>query len=198
MQILKAEKSFKTGVRWKRGAVFMLMLCGSLLVLSMRPPQQFPVAKEYQVKALFLFNFTQFVEWPPESFPDENAPIILGILGEDPFGPYLEEIIKDEMAGNHPLIVRRFENVEEVENCHILYIGISRKEALKEALAALKSQTILTVSDAENFTRLGGMIQLFIRENKIGIRVGLEATREAGLTISSKLLRLAEIDSANK
>jgi hypothetical protein len=86
--------------------------------------------------------------------------------------------------------------VEESLGAHVLFINLRSKEERKEALTALDDKNVLSVSDAADFTRQGGMIQFFIRENKIRLRVGLVPTTEANLSISSKLLRLAEIDDA--
>src|SRR5688500_2932564 len=78
---------------------------------------------EYQLKAVFLFNFAQFVEWPPEAFPENQSPLVIGVLGEDPFGPYLDQIVSGENANNRPLAVQRYRQVEEIKTCHILFIS---------------------------------------------------------------------------
>jgi hypothetical protein len=148
---------------------------------------------EYQVKAVFLFNFTQFVEWPAEAFAREDSPLVIGLLGEDPFGTFLEETVRGEKINKHPLVVQRFSKVEEAKTCHLLFVNITKPEQLKQVIENLKALHILTVSDVNNFTRLGGMVRIFTENNKTRIRINLDATQEADLTISSKLLKLAEI-----
>jgi hypothetical protein len=164
------------------------MLAGSAVSFS----AQAQIAPEYQVKAVFLFNFAQFVEWPATSFQETNT-LIIGILGEDPFGAYLDETVRGEEVNGHPLVVHRYRLVEEVKACHILFINATEIHQLKQVFASLKSRSILTVSDADNFTKQGGMIRFFTENKKTRIRINLNATKDADLTISSKLLRLAEI-----
>jgi hypothetical protein len=149
--------------------------------------------REYQVKAVFIFNFTQFVEWPPQSFPTAQSPEVIGILGEDPFNTYLEETISGEVINKHPLVIQHFNTVEEITNCHILFIGISDKKKLQVVLEKLKGKNILTIGDTNEFAKLGGMVRLYTRDDKINIQINLEAAKAENLIISSKLLKLAEI-----
>jgi hypothetical protein len=148
---------------------------------------------EYQVKAVFLFNFSQFVDWPPQAFSDARAPLVIGVLGADPFGADLDEVVRGETVNGRPLLVRRFRRVEEIKDCHILFIGGSERARLEQILQALQGRSILTVSDDEDFARRGGMIRFTTDKNRIRLGVNLEAAVTAGLTISSKLLRPAEI-----
>lgn len=167
----------------------------SALLLSGGPglPAQTAPAREYQVKAVFLFNFAQFVDWPPQAFPEAQTPLVIGILGEDPFGAYLDETVRDEKVTNRPLAVQRYRRVEEIKTCHILFISRSESDRLGQILARLKDRNILTVGDADGFARRGGMIGFVTEKNKIRLRINLEAAKAANLIVSSKLLRPAEI-----
>jgi len=151
-----------------------------------------------QIEAVFLFNFTQFVEWPSEAFAEPRTPLVIGVLGEDPFGAFLDDTVRGETVNGRALSVQRYHSLEEIKTCHVLFISRSETERLKEALAALKGRSTLTVSDVEDFNRSGGMIQFATVENKIRLRINLEAARSAHLTISSKLLRPAEIVGGGK
>jgi len=155
-------------------------------------------SREYQVKAIFLYNFTQFVDWPSTAFPEKNSPLIIGVLGKDPFGDYLDEAVKNEKIGEHPLVVNRFDNVDDVTACHILFVNVGEKNAVRDALHKLAGRAVLTVGDTDHFIRDGGMVRFVPDNNKIRIQINLEAARETGLLISSKLLRLAEIVSSKK
>ena len=155
-------------------------------------------AKEYQLKAVFLFNFAQFVEWPASAFPETQTPLVIGVLGEDPFGTYLDETIKGETVNSHPLVVQRYRRVEDITTCHILFVSQAEESRLKPILSALKGRSILTVGDAERFSTGGGMIGFFTDHSRIRLRVNVEAAKAANLTISSKLLRPAEIVSTGK
>jgi hypothetical protein len=156
----------------------------------------FPAAaapSEYQVKAVFLFNFTQFVEWPADSFPGPAAPFVIGVLGKDPFGSQLDEVVRGESVNKRPLVVERYRSVDEIRNCNILFIGSSELGFLPQILLALKGRSILTVSDADTAAEQGVMIRLVTESNRIRLRIDVGAARAGNLTISSKLLRPAEI-----
>lgn len=153
---------------------------------------------EYQLKAVFLFNFTQFVEWPPQAFAEANSPLVIGVLGNDPFGSYLDETVRGETVNGRPLAVQRYNSPEEIKNCHVLFISRSETARLPQILTSLKGKSILTVSDADSFNREGGIIRLATIANKIRLRIALETAKAANLTISSKLLRPADIVAAGE
>jgi hypothetical protein len=148
---------------------------------------------ESQVKAVFLFNFSQFVEWPAGTFPDPDAPFIIGVLGQDPFGAQLDEVVRGETVIKRSMAIRRYRNVSELQDCNILYIGRSELRELPQILATLKGHHVLTVSDAVDAEQTGVMIQLVNDHNRIRLRIDVGAARAESLTISSKLLRPAEI-----
>lgn len=154
---------------------------------------QAPVARETQVKAVFLFNFVQFVEWPAEAFATPDAPVVIGVLGTDPFGSVLDEVVRGEKIGARTLVVRRFATVGEVEGVHLLFISPSEQPHMEEALRALRGRPILTVGDSEGFATRGGMIRFVNDRGRIRLRINLAAAKAAGLVLSSKLLRPAEI-----
>lgn len=148
---------------------------------------------EYEVKAVFLFNFSQFVDWPAAAFADGSSPLVIGVLGHDPFGATLDEIVRGETVNGRPLAVRRYQSLEQLDTCHILFIDRSQEAQLGAILPVLKGRSILTVSDFDGFARRGGMIRFITVGNRIRLRVNLAAAQEAKLTISSKLLRPAQI-----
>jgi hypothetical protein len=169
---------------WRRLA---LLLTASGLLGAAAP------VSEYQLKAVFLFNFAQFVEWPPAALPRENAPFVIGVLGKDPFGADLDDVVRGETVNRHPLAVARYHNVAEVRDCQILFIAASERAQLEDILAALRGRSILTVTDAEGPMVRGVMIGLLRQDNRIRLRIDLQAAKASNLTISSKLLRPAEI-----
>jgi len=155
--------------------------------------QTTPVSNEYRVKAVFLYNFTQFVEWPATSFSSANAPFVIGILGDDPFGASIDETVANEKIGGHQLVVQRFRDVKDVKNCQILFINYADAERVKENLLLFTNHNTLTVGEAPNFVKTGGMIRFFTEKNKIRLQINPEAAKAAELTISSKLLRVSDI-----
>jgi len=164
-----------------------------LLVCAARLGAQAARASEAQVKAVFLFNFAQFVDWPPEAVPDSQAPLVIGILGSDPFGDFLDATVRGEHRGARPFVIRRFQRVEDTTRCDILFISRSAGDPPEEIVARLRNRPILTVSDADRFAERGGMIRFVTDRNRIRLQINPVAAQTANLTISSKLLRVAEV-----
>lgn len=153
---------------------------------------------EYQVKAVFLYNFTQFVDWPAEAFAAPDAPLVIGILGQDPFENYLDDVVRGEKAGGHPIVVKRFRDIESARDCQLLFVGGEESRRPQAVAAALKDRTILTVGDSEDFSKRGGMIDFVTRQGKIRLQINVGMVRAANLAVSSKLLRLADIVDPGK
>jgi uncharacterized protein DUF4154 len=172
----------------------LLSVAIGLALLGGRPASAQTVrASASEVQAVFLFNFAQFVEWPAEAFPDPQAPLVIGILGKDPFGSFLDETVRGEMVRGRAFRVERYRRVDDVKDCHILFISRSETKRVEGILAALKGKPILTVSNADDFERPGGIIRFILDQSRIRLSVDLEAAQAARLTFSSKLLRSAEI-----
>lgn len=150
-------------------------------------------SKEYQIKATFLFNFAQFVGWPTNAFASADAPFCIGILGDDPFGNFLDGTIQGEKIGGHPLVVQRYHQAGEIQGCQILFVSHSEAGRFQEILAGLKNKNILTIGDTAGFCKDGGIVRFVTEQNKIHFRINPEAAKNANLEVSSKLLRLAEI-----
>lgn len=144
---------------------------------------------EYQIKAVFLFNFAKFVVWPSQVFADANTPLVIGVLGQDPFGSYLDETVRGERVDNRKLIIQRYHSPAEIKNCHVLFISRSEAGRLNQIVSSLKSRNMLIVTDADGGE--GGVIIRFVTEgNRIRFKIDAQAAKAANLTISSKLLRL--------
>lgn len=156
------------------------------------------ISAENQVKAVFLFNFTQFVKWPARTFADAQAPIVIGVLGEDPFGPYLDGVVQNEKIGERPIVVRRYRRLEDLAECQLLFISRSESARLEQICEQLRNWSVLTVGDSENFNRQGGMVRLATESGKIQLRINVTAAKTAELTLSSKLLAHAVIVAPGK
>jgi hypothetical protein len=155
-------------------------------------------APEYQLEAVFLFHFAEFVEWPAQAFSDAQAPLTICVLGEDPFDGYLDETVRGEKVNDRPLEVRRYRTLDQIGTCHILFISGSEQQRMGQVLAGLKGHSILTVSDSEGFERAGGMISLELAGNRIQMQVNPDAAKAADLKLSSKLLAAAKIVKADQ
>lgn len=149
--------------------------------------------KEYQVKGVLIFHLTQFVEWPSSAFETTNSPFVIGIVGTDPFDKALDEIVSGEKVSNRTIVIKRYDKIESAKKCHLLFINLNERE-LRRSMAQIKDQPILTVADEGNFIQSGGMIYLFKNtDKKVRVRINLTVVKSSGLTVSSKLLRVAEI-----
>jgi hypothetical protein len=165
------------------------------LALPAQVPAQRGTFDEREVKAVFLFNFAQFVDWPATAFSSPDAPVVIGILGNDPFGRLLDDVVEGEVVKGRPLVVTRFRRVEDIKICHVLFISPSETEMYAHILAALEAQPTLTVGETEDFTAKG-MVRFLTEKNRVRLEVNVEKTKAAGLTVSSNLLRAARIVSA--
>jgi YfiR/HmsC-like len=130
---------------------------------------------EYQVKAAFLYNFTKFVSWPAIAFPTTNSPFVLGIAGNDPFGKSLDEVVRNETVGTHPIQVRRLRAGDDLGSCHMLFISGSEKEWVESMLAQLRRRPILFVGDTAGFAVRGVTVNLLLVQ---GSRPGWRSARK--------------------
>jgi len=150
-------------------------------------------ARENDLKAVFLFNFTQFVQWPADAFADVSDPFVIGILGDDPFGSTLKEVVAKETVGKHKIVVRHYQDVRDIANCQMLFISPSESLRLNHIFEHLRGRSILSVGETESFLAHGGMIRFLLVGNKLHLQINLETAKAAHLTISSQLLRQAEV-----
>jgi hypothetical protein len=163
-----------------------LSLCSIAFAQSDQP-------SEYQLKAAFLFNFTKFVEWPYSSFEDSQSPIVLGIVGDDPFGDDLARIIAGQKVQGRSLAIRKERWGDDLRGCHVLFISASELDHSARILGGVRSASVLTVSDMEGFAEAGGVIQFVTQENRVRFVVNLDAATQKKLRLSAKLLALARV-----
>lgn len=150
-----------------------------------------PTAPEVQVRAAFIFNFTQFVDWPSQTFPRPRAPFVIGVLGDARLADALTEMVKGEQLAGHPLEVRRLRGPADAGECQIVYVAGDDEDVFREA--RLREAPILTVGETDAFLRWGGMIEFYNDHNHVRLRINLTAARATSLQISSKLLRVAQV-----
>jgi len=169
----------------------MLAVTIPLLARPATPP-------EYRIKAVFLFNFLQFVEWPANAFASSTAPIAICILGDDPFGEALDQTVAGESIANRALVVRRAGRSENLDTCHLLFISRSERPHLGEVLRAVgNSAPVLTVSDIEGFVARGGTIGFFLERKRVRFEINPSHAQRRGLKLSSQLLGLGRIHESD-
>ncbi len=151
-----------------------------------------PLADEYQVKAAFLLNFAKFVEWPAVAFKGPEDPITICVLGQNPFGTTLDDVVRDKTVANRSFVVRGVLNAQQANTCQIVFVSASERKRFRLLLDGFKGRSILTVGEADDFTANGGIINFKLKDARVRIEIDAGAADRAGLRISSKLLSLAE------
>ena len=148
---------------------------------------------EYQVKAFFLYNFARYVEWPAESFKAANDPIVICILGQNPFGSALDQAVAGKVVEGRPFVIRRISDIPPGSNCHILFVNSSERKRFRSMAGSLKGSGVLTVGETPGFTADGGVIDFRLEDGKVRFDIDVDAAGRENLHISSKLLSLAQI-----
>lgn len=154
---------------------------------------------EYKVKAAFLFNFIKLVEWPLSAFAGAQAPIVIGLVGRDPFDGEFDDAVNGKLVNGRPVEIRRINSAEAVKECHAVFVPASERRKFQDILAEAENIPVLTIGDElENFANRGGIINLFKEADKIRFEINVEAAKKAGLKIHSTLLNLARIIQSNQ
>ncbi len=166
---------------------------GLLAVCPASAAQDTPRAPEYRIKAAFLYNFLLYTEWPSSAFEKSDSPVVLQIAGEDPFGNELDLAVHGKTVRGRPIEVRRLGRAAEATRCHLLFVCDDQAKNLSQVLERHRDAPLLTVGETEDFTRAGGVIRLFVDENKVRFEVNTDAADRAHVKFSSKLLSLARI-----
>jgi hypothetical protein len=170
-----------------------IALCSSLAVLFLAPAacgQQYRPS-EYQVKATYLYDFSRFVEWPEQSADSRSGPFLICVLGQNPFGRTLNDLVANENIGGKSVVAKQVNTADDAAGCRVVFISFSEEAHLKQILASLNSSSALTVSDLPRFTERGGMIQFVLENNHVRFQVNIETAKHAGIAMSSELLKLA-------
>jgi hypothetical protein len=144
---------------------------------------------EYRVKAVCVLNAARFVTWPGSAFGNAGSPLVIGILGDNPFGSALQEVVAGETVHQRRIVIRRVA-LEEAATVNILFISNSQRDRLGATLRALGNGSILTISEIDRFTQSGGMLALALDHGKIRFEVNAEAVERAQLKIDSQFLLL--------
>jgi uncharacterized protein DUF4154 len=170
---------------------------GVLLALLTAPLSATPPAasasNEYAVKSVFVYNFCRFIEWPDSAFASPKEPLVIGIVGQDPFGALLKEAVEGETYHNRPIQIEHYRSAADIRHCHLLFVSHSESGQLSQILGAVEKQSVVTVGETEDFVRRGGMIALMAERNRVRLEINPSVLRAARLDVSSKLLRVADL-----
>ena len=161
-----------------------------LAFLAAFQPQARAQVSEYELKAAFLSRFAEFVTWPGKAFSSPGAPIIIGVMGDDPFGGALEREVKGKTVSDRKVVIRRVRSTDDLKNCHIAFISNSERSRFGEIVASLGGANVLTVGDTEQFAQQGGAIGFKVIGPAVRFEINNGAAQRAGLGLSSRLLKL--------
>ena len=147
---------------------------------------------EYRVKAFFLYNFARYVEWPAQRFKAAGDPIVICILGNNPFSSSLDEAIAGKLVDGRPFVVHQIPGIQPAGNCHILFVTSSERKQFRSMAESLKGAGVLTVGETQGFTADGGVINFKLENSKVRFEINVDAAERQHLHVSSKLLSLAQ------
>lgn len=167
------------------------VLFGLLLACAL-PARAADLHSDAAVKAALVYNFAKFVEWPARVFADSRTPLTLCFYRENSGElPQALAAFRGKTAQGREIAVRTGVGQRELTGCQILYIPLSAERWLHETLRTAHSQSILTISDMDEFADNGGAIELIVIDNQRHFVINQEAVAQANLKMSSQLLKLA-------
>ena len=143
-----------------------------------------------EVEAAYLFNFAKYVEWPAGAFLNKQAPLLIGVLGRDPFGPLLEQTVADRTIDSRKVLVRRSNDPRELRDCHLLFIGSSERDRLPAVFHQLRGSWALTVGEMPRFLD-NGMVVFVLDNGVVRFDVSLENVKRGRLNLSARMLASA-------
>ncbi len=180
----------------RRPAAFFKAACTLLLLLFVSfcatAAERLPASREYPIKAAFLYNFTKYVEWPSVAHTNAQSPIVITILGKNPFGSALESIVEGRSVNGRRVVVRYATDIETIKPSHILFIPKSENSITGNVIESLKGQPILIVGESDEFKKERGMVNLSVESSQVRFEINIAAAEAVHLKISSQLQKLAK------
>ena len=166
-------------------------LCLSSILVAQPLCGQSKVPKEYQLKAAFLYNFAKFVQWPTKSFSDTTSPLVIGVLGQNPFGNELEKAVQGRTANGRAIIVKQIQKVDAAHAVQLLFVPATDDSRLTELKEICQTQGILVIGESAGFIKRGGMVAFKVEGDNLRFEVNTSAAAGAELKFSAQLLKLA-------
>lgn len=148
----------------------------------------------YEVKSVYLYHFCRYVEWPPNVVPGDDKMFVIGVVGPDVFGKYLDALTAQKV-GDKKIVVQRYASASDYKPCHILFIApdATTDKRLAEVLDKVKNKPVLLVSDTEGFARKGVVFNFIIEENNVKIEFNPDAAKRAKLPVNAQIPRLPQV-----
>jgi hypothetical protein len=148
---------------------------------------------EYALKAVNIYKFLKFTDWPETAFASSNAPIRIGVLGDDAFGAMVEKVMANESIHDRPVVVRPAKKIEEMTDCHVIFVGKSEKPQTGHIVSVCENLPVLILGESDGFAEAGGIVNFYLQDKSVRFEVNLEAMRKHSLKIDSSLLDIGKI-----
>jgi hypothetical protein len=146
-------------------------------------------AGEWEIKAAFLYKFASFAQWPDEG---SGGSFCIGVLGQSPFGEFLDEAVKGKSRNGRPFTIKRFRSGQDVSGCQIVFISSSEQKDMAAILQKMPA-AVLTVGDEPGFCETGGVIGFQLENQRVRLQVNLASAQREHIQLSSKLLSVAKL-----
>jgi len=176
----------RIGSRWRMAALICVVIAGGLFPRFSAKAEE-PL--EYRLKAVFLLDFTKFIDWPPGTLGSPDSPFNICVLGNNPFGNELDQVVSGESVYGRKVAIRKLDAQPAPGSCQILFVG--RQDDSSGVLAEL-GRGVLTVGEGGEFVRGGGMISFVVENRRVRFDINQAAAEKAGFRLSSKLLSVAK------
>jgi hypothetical protein len=154
---------------------------------------QLAPAREYEIKAGFVFNFAKFISWPKGAFESDTDDLRLEVIGHDPFDGALDRLVAGKMIDSHQVVIVYSSDVSSRRRGHIVFVSGSERKQLPNVIAVLGGAAALTVSDIDQFAEQGGVIGLVAAGQTVKFVINRAAAAKAGLKVAAVLLSLATV-----
>ena len=168
-----------------------LLAIATLTINAALNPAQAANSGEYALKLAFIYNFTKFVKWPTSAFGNETSPMVLCIVGDDPFPADAEQELRSRASNGHSIDLRKVKPADDMKSCHIIFIPKTEPKAATALATGPGASPSLTISELEGFAKQGGVVEMFVEDNKLRFEVNAAQAKARQLTVSSQLLALA-------
>ena len=155
-------------------------------------------SREYQLKSAFIYNFTKYVKWPDSAFEEQDSPLIIAVVGKDPFGPVLDKDCGGKTTNGRKIVVKRFPSVEKLETCHLLFVPATEITQAPAIARRYSGSSVLIIGESPGFAEKYGLINFYIEKKRVNFEVNVDAAEREKLGISSQLLKLARIVKDNQ
>ena len=177
----------------RRQFLTVVFVSVAALGLSPAPRAQVSPPTEYELKAAFLYNFAKFIDWPESSFANARSPFVICVLGADPFGRVLDDVLRNKSIGSRAVVIERFKDLAQARQCQMIFVSQSEGPHLAAILQDLQHAPVLVVGESDGFAEAGGTLQFTLEDAHLRFLINTDAAQRAGLNVSSKLLSLAKV-----